>query len=357
MLDFIDYRGDSNAFAKRFGVSSEAAQLYTQSEVIDLHVDTFIWQRLIGYRPERRHGRGPFAGHFLGQVDLPRLLEAGITGTTWVITTNPLRDGVQREAAFFSNLREIQALFDAQSRHFRLVRNSAEYRAARAAGLHAVFLGVQGGNALDHDLGAIERIPPGLLLRVTLVHLTASNIGGSSTAHPFKTTSGLGNRGGAFIEALDAARIFLDLAHLHPTAFWQALAIHNKQHPVLVTHTGVSGVYPHWRNLDDAQLRAIADTGGVIGIMYHCPYLGRPFWNVSVKTIANHIDHAINIAGEDHVALGSDWDGAIITPKDMRTCLELPRLVEELLTRGHPPERIQKILGENFLRAVAQLRD
>ncbi|MDX2053741.1 MAG: membrane dipeptidase [Polyangiaceae bacterium] len=356
MLDFVDYRGDAKAFAKRFRISNEAAEIYTQSEVIDLHIDSFIWQRLFGYRIEQRHTRGVLDARFFGQVDLPRLLEAGITGTTWVITTNPLRDSAEREEAFFENLRELSAKFEAHAAHFSVVRTASEFKAARASGRHAVFFGVQGGNALDHDVRAIERIPYGLLLRVTLVHLTPSHIGATSTAHPFPTPEGLGVKGADFIQALDAAKIFLDLAHIHPTAFWKALQVHNKEHPVLVTHTGVSGVYPHWRNLDDAQLRAIADTGGVVGIMYHAPYLGRPVSSVNVKTVADHIEHAVNVAGEDHVALGSDWDGAIITPKDFRTCLELPLLIDELLMRGHTPERLQKILGANFLRTLAQLR-
>ena len=123
-----------------------------------------------------------------------------------------------------------------------------------------------------------------------------------------------------------------------------------------MTHTGVSGVHRHWRNLDDAQLRAIARTGGVVGIIYHSPYLGDPIWAGRVETVVQHLEHVRDTLGDDFPALGSDWDGFIVTPRDMPTCLELPRLVDCMLRRRWRAEAIQKALGANFLRALRELR-
>jgi membrane dipeptidase len=126
--------------------------------------------------------------------------------------------------------------------------------------------------------------------------------------------------------------------------------------PPIVTHTGASGVHPHWRNLDDAQIRAIADRGGVVGVMYHMPFLGKSKGRGSLTRIVDHIEHVVRVGGEQCAALGSDWDGAITTPSDMPTCSELPRLVQEMLRRGFSEPRIRNVLGLNFLRCLRDLR-
>jgi membrane dipeptidase len=126
--------------------------------------------------------------------------------------------------------------------------------------------------------------------------------------------------------------------------------------PLIVTHTGVCGVHPHWRNLDDQQLRAIADSGGTVGVIYHSDYLGDRLWSGKLESIVRHLEHIVTTVGEDYASLGSDWDGSIVVPRDMPTCLELPRLVECMLRRGWPEGRVQKVLGKNFLRALRDLR-
>lgn len=346
---------DPETWARELGVSREAIELYRASEVIDLHIDTFIWTRIFGYDPRKRHGRGLFRGHFYGQADFPRVLEAGLSGATWVITTNPLRTAAGRARAFVENLERLRALFASVSDQFEVVRNVAEYRRARASGKHAAFIGIQGGNALDRDSAALDLIPDGLVLRITLVHLSSSTLG--TTSSPLKLRDrGLTHRGRDYVRELNARKIFVDLAHISPRGFWDVVEVHDRSQPLLVTHTGVAGVTPHWRNLDDEQLRAVADTGGTIGVMYQSSFLGDGSFSGRAESIARHLEHIKNTVGEDYASLGSDWDGAISPPRDMRTCLELPRLVDILLRRGFSPEAIQKILGRNFLRVVEALR-
>ena len=94
-----------------------------------------------------------------------------------------------------------------------------------------------------------------------------------------------------------------------------------------------------------------------MGVIFHGGYLGGGYWSGgNCGLIADHLTHIVRTIGDEHAALGSDWDGAIITPRDMPTCLELPRLVQALLDRGVQPAAIQKILGQNFLRAWRDLR-
>jgi membrane dipeptidase len=348
---------DPQEWARALGISREAVELYLASDVVDLHLDSFIWTRLLGYDLRKHHGHGPTGARWLSQVDLPRVREARLTGATWVVTTNPWRRAARRPLVLMENLRRLQAILASVPDQVRVVRNAREYRDAVAAGLHAAFLGIQGGNALDHDLDDLERLPDGLVLRVTIVHLTSSRIGvTSSPAALRRRGQGLSEFGKEFVRRLDAKRILVDLAHVSRAGFWDAVAVHDPALPLVVTHTGVCGVHPHWRNLDDDQLRAVADSGGTVGVIYQSPFLGESWWGGRSDAVVRHLAHVVETVGEDHASLGSDWDGAIVPPRDLRDPLELPRLVEHMLRRRWSPDRIRKILGGNFLRVVQALR-
>ncbi len=351
-----DHRADPGAWAAELGISQEAVELHLASDVVDLHVDSFIWTRVFGYDLKRRHGNGVFGGVFYSQVDFPRILEAGVTGATWVITTNPLRSPAGRTETFLRNIERLRAIFASADEDFALVKNAAEYAAARAAGKHGAFIGIQGGNALDQDLDALDRIPDDLVLRITLVHLSSSSLGTTSSPLEMGSDYGLTDHGRDYVRRLNEKKIFVDLAHVSKRGFWDAVEVHDKSQPLLVTHTGISAVHEHWRNLDDDQIRAIADSGGTIGIMYQSSFLGDPVLSGRAASIVHHAEHVIRTVGEDHVSLGSDFDGAIWPPRDLKSCLELPRLTELMLRRGWSPDRIQKVLGKNFLRVVRALR-
>ncbi len=356
MIRYRDHRADPAAWAAELGVSREAVELYLASDVLDLHLDSFIWTRILGYDLRRRHGEGLFGARFYSQVDLPRALEARLTGATWVITTNPWRPARVRPDVLAANLARLRAIFQSVPEHVAVVRNAAEYRRAREAGLHAAFIGIQGGNALDRDERALDVVFDDLVLRVTLVHLTSSRIGTTSSPAARGRDEGLTRFGVELVRRLDERRIFVDLAHIGRRGFFDAVEAHDPALPLLVTHTGVSGVHRHWRNLDDEQLRAVADTGGTVGVMYQSSFLGDPWWGGRADAVIRHLAHICDTVGEDHASLGSDWDGAIVPPRDLRTPLHLPRLVDGMLRRGWRPERIRKILGGNFLRVIEALR-
>lgn len=193
------------------------------------------------------------------------------------------------------------------------------------------------------------------MLRATLVHLTSSGIGSTSSPLGFRDT-GLSAHGVELVRRVEAAGIFVDLAHISKKGFADVVREHDREKPLLVTHTGVDGVHEHWRNLGDDQLRAIADSGGTVGVMYQSSFLGDPAFSGRAASVADHLEHIVRTVGEDYASLGSDWDGAIVTPRDMATCEELPLLVQILLERGHSDTRIKKILGGNFLRVLAAAR-
>lgn len=348
---------DRTHAAERLGVTRTALDLLHDSDVIDLHIDAFIEHRLFGYDLFQRHGTGVLNGRFYSHTDLPRLVEAGFTGGLWSITTNPFRTAAGRSRTFFRNLERFQALFASAPDRVVMVRDVGEYRAARVAGRHAVFLSVQGGNALDHSLDDLDRIPERLLVRVTLVHLSTSRLG--VTSNPYGRTGagrGLSALGRDYVRKLDEKRILVDLAHINREGFFDAVAAHDRSLPLIVTHTGVNGVYRHWRNLDDDQLRAVADTGGTVGIMYQSSFLGPSWFRAKVDWVVDHLEHVVDVVGDDHASLGSDWDGGICPPDDMLSCVEFPRLVDAMLRRGWSDQRIRKILGGNFLRVLDHLR-
>jgi membrane dipeptidase len=351
-LDYIDHRNDKAAWARELGVSTEAIDLYLASDVVDLHIETFNVMRLFGYDLTKKHGHGPFDARLFGQVDLPRVREAGVTGGMWSISTNPLRPSRNRASTFAKNLARYKRVLSSCTDDVALCKNLADYRSARAQGKHGAFLAIQGGNALDNDLSALDLCGDDIV-RITLVHLSTSKLGVTSAPGWGKRTPGLTDLGKRYVERMNEKRIFVDLAHIDRKGFFDAVDVHDQSQPLIVTHTGVNGVLPHWRNIDDEQIKAIAKTGGTIGIIYQMAFLGG---DQLAPRIVDHMQHIVDVAGEDFVSLGSDWDGMILPPRDMPTCLELPKLAQIMLNRGWKPERVQKVLGGNFLRALGLLR-
>ena len=340
---------------RRLGISREASVLFHESDVVDLHVESYSFYRSFGYHPHKRHSGGINGALVFGQADLPRLLETGINGATWVITANPLRPSNDRAAAFAHQFSELMSLLEDADGHTAIVRNLGEYRQAAREGKHACFIGVQGANAFPADPEALNPYRHDLL-RITLLHLTNTAWGTTSAPSWLSRQPGLSSLGFAFVEKMNELRIGIDLAHIDEQGFWDAVRLADPSQPLLVTHTGVKGAHHHWRNLDDRQLKAIAASGGTVGIMYHSAYLGDGLFSGRIASVVRHIRHALGVIGPDHVSLGSDWDGAICTPRDMPTCAELPLLVEALLKDGIDPDTIRKILGQNFLRVVGELK-
>lgn len=349
---------DPGAWSRALGISRGALEVYLTSDVVDLHIDSFIWRRLLGYQLHERHARGLLDGCFYSQSDVPRLREAAVAGAVWVITTNPLRTRRGRRDALLANFASLQAeLVSGPAGAVAICDSLTSYRAARARGAHAAFLAIQGGNALELSLDDFDLPLLRPLTLVTLLHFTRSRIGAAA----LPTLLSRGDRrltafGADYVRKLDERRIMVDLAHIGRTGFWDALAAHDKSLPVVVSHSACDAVFPHFRNLDDAQIEAVAKTGGVVGIIFNTAFLGGSLFRGQAERIVDHIEHVVRLVSADHCALGSDFDGAIVPPRDLRTVSELPRLAELMLRRGLSEYDVHKVLGGSFLRALALLR-
>lgn len=354
-LELIDHRRDPAAWATALGVSRDAVDLYLDSEVVDLHIDLYVPARLYGYDVHRRH-RPRFLGwRFTGQTDLPRIREARLAAAILDVATNPARRGARRGPVTARNVARVAADLARHPGDFRLVTNHTEYLAARAEGLTACYVAIQGGQAFQDSPEAIAAIPAEVH-RITLVHLTNSQVG--CTSSPLGVDNGgLTPRGLELVAAMNARRILVDLAHINRQGFFDAANAHDKSQPLICTHTGVSGVFPHWRNLDDEQVRTIADTGGVVGIMFHGMFLDGSKWRyVEPELVVRHMEHVIKVAGEDAVAIGTDYDGMVIPPAGLGEVTRLPVLVQCMLTAGWSERRIRGALGANALKTFAAIR-
>jgi membrane dipeptidase len=143
--------------------------------------------------------------------------------------------------------------------------------------------------------------------------------------------------------------IAVDLAHVNERAFLEACALSKK--PCIVSHTGLRALHDTPRNVNDEQLRAVARTGGCVGVMFG-GWLGGRGPTTSAR-VAEHLDHAIRTVGYPHVAYGTDLDGAIVPPVDVPDVASAARVTARLLERGHTEKELALVLGENILRVLA----
>jgi membrane dipeptidase len=330
----------------------DAGSLHRSAYVADAHADSLLWNRDLRVRQRSGH------------VDFVRLRDAGVRLQAFTVVTRgfPVLGGFRPFAAWHGWPREARrspwarARFQISQLHAfcadasaraRVVVTRAELDAAERDGVLACVLGVEGGHALE---GRVERVAELARLGVRflgLTHLSANALGGSAT--PGMRGRGLSAFGAQVLDALGASGLAVDVAHASPRLL-EALLVQRKA-PVFCSHTGVRAVAPNWRNLPDDALRAIAERGGVVGILFGTVYLG----GRELADVARHLEHAVNVAGEDAVCLGSDFDGFVRLPKGMRDVSDLPRLTEVLLARGHPLARMEKLLGQNLRRFFARV--
>ncbi len=329
-------------------ISNEARAVHAAALPIDLHTDTikFISR---GYDFLVEHDPSWMVRGVGAHVDLPRLQAGNMAGLFFGIWTFPKPEvGCLAEAH-----RQIDALEKAaQAGAFQICRTADEIISCRQAGQVAALCGIEGAHCLERaerSQVVVERLlslgKRGVRY-LGLLHFSRNALGHPAMGWGQDASQGLTALGCEIVDACREFGILVDLAHINRKGFFDAVA--RKPGPLLVSHTGVAGVTPHWRNIDDEQIRAVAHAGGVIGVIFAPRFLGQD----GLDGVVAHLLHLLKIAGDDAVALGSDWDGFIRPAKGLGSPAELPNLTEALLRAGVSAATVHKILGENVLRLL-----
>jgi membrane dipeptidase len=324
----------------------EARALHAECCVLDLHADTAKLMDKLGYDLALRHDRPmPTRANMIGHVDLPRLREGGVAGQFFSFWTAPYPErGCARSVAD-----QLDAIDDAIARHpseLTWTRTGAEVRAAKAAGQIAALGGIEGGQALEGRLDAIEAFARRGVRYLGLLHFSANALGRPAKGRGSDGSRGLTGFGRDAVRECERTGIIVDLAHINRRGFFDALELATQ--PLMVSHTGVLGVHAHWRNIDDEQLRAVADNGGCVGVIFARRFLG----SASIEAVVDHLLHIVDVAGDEVAALGSDFDGFVVPPEGLEDVAALPNLTVALSRRGVGPRVLEKILGGNVLRVL-----
>jgi len=324
----------------------EARALHGECCVLDLHADTAKLMDKLGFDLAARHERPmPRAANLIGHVDLPRMRDGGLAGQFFSFWTAPYPErGCAQSVA--DQLDAIDAAIAKHPTELAWTRTGAEVRAAKATGQIAALGGIEGGQALEGRLEPIEAFSRRGVRYLGLLHFSANAIGRPAKGRGADAAEGLTGFGRDVVRECERTGVIVDLAHINRRGYFDALELATQ--PPMVSHTGVLGVHPHWRNIDDDQLRAVADKGGCVGVIFARRYLG----SASIDAVVDHLLHIIDVAGDELPALGSDFDGFVVPPEGLEDIAALPNLTVALSRRGVAPRVLEKILGGNVLRVL-----
>jgi membrane dipeptidase len=371
------------------GVSARAKQLHDRAIVIDSHDDTtqrLLFDKTFDISVRQKNGN----------IDIPRMREGGldalffsiwvpadVTGMPAVKTADALIDSVHRAVKAHPN-------------DLMLATTAADVRRAASEHKIAALMGMEGGHMINDDLGQLRKYAAAGVRYLTLTHFKNNNWADSSTDKP--KHNGLTPFGKDVVRELNKLGMMVDISHVADKTFYDVLAL--TKAPVIASHSSCRAIANHPRNMTDDMLRALAKNGGVVMINYHVAFLSEEFRVASEKRsgdvvtsnaamakkcggneacatmeseradheamakgelpkvtwekIIEHIDHAVKVAGADHVGLGSDFDGATM-PFGMEDASKLPKITDALLKKGYSDADIEKILGGNILRVMEQV--
>ena len=333
--------------------------------IFDGHNDVLLETTVEGFLD----GRGE------GHLDLPRARAGGLGGGIFAIFTptpgderdpvpraggghdTPLADPVPQPAAA-AHAAEAAALLRAleDAGALRVVRTVAELDACAADGTLAAVLHLEGAEAIDPGLEALDRWHAGGLRSLGITWCRPNAFGhGVPFAFPSSpdTGPGLTEAGQALVDRCNDLGLLVDLSHLNEAGFWDVAR--RSRAPLVASHSGVHALCPSSRNLTGAQLDAIAASGGLVGIVFAVHFLradGEEDADTPLATVAAHVRHVADRVGVDHVALGSDFDGATV-PDAIGDAAGLPRLLDALREDGFDAGEIERIAWGNWRRVLA----
>ena len=369
-------------------ISEKARKLHFSSIVVDTHDDTT--QRFL----DGKFDLGPRDAN--GSIDIPRMKEGGVGAiffSIWMPSKITGPEAVDRA------LVQIDAVREQVRKHpndLMLATTAAEVREAHKQGKIAALIGVEGGHMINSDLAVLRSYAALGARYMTLTHSGNDEWADSSTDKPVH--NGLTEFGKEVVREMNRLGVMVDISHVSDKTFYDALEV--SKAPLIASHSSCRVLCDAPRNMTDDMMKALAAKGGVVQINYHVGFLSQDFRNTEkahpewekeindeVKKrcgenegcqlivgdqitreyvaqgklprddytkIIEHIDHAVKVAGIEHVGLGSDFDGANM-PFGMEDASKLPQITEALLQKGYSESDIRKILGENTLRVMTEV--
>jgi membrane dipeptidase len=304
--------------------------------VVDAHCDTLSLLAKENFSFAEGGGR---------QVDLPRLRMGGVDVQFFAVFVAPDERGAYLRRAL-EQIDAFSSVAAACSGDLTPVRDWAGLQAAVGTGKIAGVLAVEGGHVLEGSLGVLR-----VLYELGMRCLTLTWNGRNELADGVgecETRGGLTAFGRGVVKELERLGVLVDVAHLSPAGFWDVLRL--AQGPVVASHANSRALCDHPRNLTDEQVRALAATGGVVGVNF-VPAFVDPV-NSTVDRVVDHIEHLAAVGGVGAVGIGSDFDGTAETVSGLEDVARLPALTERLYQRGWGEADIRKVLGGNFLRVL-----
>ncbi len=381
-------------------LAARAKRIHAEAIVLDTHIDTTQrllqpgWSFFERHEPNVRGQRSPAARG--NHVDYPRMREGGLDGLFFSIYMAGNVTGPQAVKRSLEQIDAVRELAEARPDAVVLATTASEIRAAHKAGKIATLMGMEGGHMIDESLRVLRNYARLGVRYLTLTHSLNTTWADSSGETPVH--NGLTAFGKDVVRELNRLGVMVDVSHIADKTFEDALA--TSRAPILASHSSCRALTGHARNMTDAMIKALAEKGGVIQINYLNSYIDEtlrlaeearrpqvdairqemtakypgpenaekrmmetiaavgalqpPLPVARWEKIVDHIDHAVKIAGMDHVGLGSDFDGASM-PEGMEDVTRLPKITEELLRRGYTEPQIKGILGENLLRMMEKV--
>ena len=353
----VDERENKLLKKPPYTASERALNLHKELTIADLHADSLLW------------GRDLLERSSYGQVDIPRLADGNVALQVFSLPTKSphglnIESNEDKNDDIFwlaiadrwppptwSSLTQ-RALYQARRLHqfargsrggFVVIQSAADLssyleRRRLNGKLTAGLLSIEGAHALDGKLENLDVLYRAGYRMMSPSHFFDNDIGGSSAG---VRKTGLTEKGREWVRQMEARHMIVDLAHASAKTIEDVLAIANR--PPVVSHTGVKGTCDNNRNLSDDQIRAVAAKGGLIGIGY---------WDTATcgtdaRAIVKAMRYVSDRVGVEHVALGSDFDGAITAPFDTTGVVEI---TDAMLEAGYSEQAIRMIMGENAVR-------
>ena len=337
----LGYEPDSVSISlsNNSNINFSLSTVHSRAFVIDLHND-IMELAVEGYQIGIRHTTN--------QSDLPRFRDGGVDAQMISLWSSP----TDFPTTSYQRVLQMADTFKVQSERYSSMvaqaRTFSEIQSVVSAGKFAGIFGVEGGHSINDTLQYLINLY-NLGARYLTITWNNSTSWAVSAADAQSTTKGLSDFGKQVITTMDSLGMLIDVSHTGIKTIEDILTV--TKNPIIASHSGCRALRNHTRNLTDDQIKAIAKSGGVIGVVFYTSFISSAAANkVTVDTVIAHIDYIKNLVGIDYIAIGADYDGGITAPVGLENVSKMPNLTLALLKRGYSSADVKKILGGNFMR-------